>query len=84
MLEFRDITLSDRERVQRALTASDFMGCEYSFANNLAWRRLADSKISIGTDAYQTNDSVFNGTIFDKSEGAIDTAYSYLSSKISK
>ena len=52
MLEFRDITLSDRERVQRALTASDFMGCEYSFANNLAWRRLADSKISFYKDFY--------------------------------
>lgn len=52
MLEFRDITLSDRERVQRALTASDFMGCEYSFANNIAWRRLADSKISFYKDFY--------------------------------
>lgn len=44
MLEFRALQLSDREWVQNALRQSEFMGCEYSFANNLAWRRAADTK----------------------------------------
>ena len=52
MLEFRYIELSDKEKIQRALTVSDFMGCEYTFANNLAWRRLANSKIAFYKDFY--------------------------------
>lgn len=52
MLEFRDIDISDRNRINKALAESDFMGCEYSFANNLAWRRLADSKIAFFKDFY--------------------------------
>ncbi len=45
MLNFRQITLADRPWIQTALRQSDFMGCEYSFANNLAWCRGADSRI---------------------------------------
>ncbi|MBR3969610.1 MAG: DUF2156 domain-containing protein [Ruminococcus sp.] len=52
MLEFRSITLGDRKRINEALAKSDFMGCEYSFANNLAWCRLADSKICFYKDFY--------------------------------
>ena len=52
MLEFRDIALSDKERITRALRTSDFRGCEYSFANNMAWRRLAGSKIAFFKDFY--------------------------------
>ena len=52
MLEFRDIEISDKERICTALRLSDFRGCEYSFANNMAWRRLAGSKISFYKDFY--------------------------------
>lgn len=52
MLEFRYITLGDRDKINTALRYSDFMGCEYSFANNLAWCRLADSKICFYKDFY--------------------------------
>lgn len=52
MLEFRDISVSDKERADRALKKSDFRGCEYSFANNLAWRRLADTKMTFYKDFY--------------------------------
>ncbi len=52
MLEFRDIDISDREHITACLRKSDFMGCEYSFANNMAWKRLADSKISFYKDFY--------------------------------
>lgn len=52
MLEFRRLTLDDREKVNKALAVSDFKGCEYSFANNLAWCRLADSKICFYKDFY--------------------------------
>lgn len=52
MLEFRNICIGDRDRVNKALKKSDFMGCEYSFANNLAWCRLADSKICFYKDFY--------------------------------
>lgn len=52
MLDFRNISLNDREKINTALQKSDFMGCEYSFANNLAWCRLADSKICFYKDFY--------------------------------
>lgn len=52
MLEFRNIAISDRDKANIALAESDFMGCEYSFANNLAWCRLADSKICFYKDFY--------------------------------
>ncbi|MBR6622415.1 MAG: DUF2156 domain-containing protein [Ruminococcus sp.] len=63
MLEFRDITLNDKERITSALKQSDFMGCEYSFANNMAWKRLAESKIAFYRDfyiccAFQTEDDI--------------------------
>lgn len=52
MLSFREITLADRPWIQKALKQSDFMGCEYSFANNLAWHRAADSRIARFEDFY--------------------------------
>lgn len=52
MLEFRQIDISDRQWVNELLRKSDFMGCEYSFANNMAWRRLSNSTISRYKDFY--------------------------------
>ncbi len=52
MLEFRDIDISDKERITAALRKSQFMGCEYSFSNNMAWKTLGDSKISFYKDFY--------------------------------
>ena len=52
MLEFRDIDITDRNRINKALRESDFRGCEYSFANNMAWKRLGDSKIAFYKDFY--------------------------------
>lgn len=59
MLEFRDISLSDKSRADCALKQSDFRGCEYSFANNLAWRRLADTKLTFFDGFYLL--CAFNG-----------------------
>lgn len=52
MLQFREITLRDREKTNAALRISDNRGCEYSFANNMAWRRLSDSRICFFKDFY--------------------------------
>lgn len=52
MLTFRTLSLSDRAWVNKALQTSDFQGCEYSFANNLAWRRAADTRIARYDDFY--------------------------------
>lgn len=52
MLEFRDIRISDKDRVTAALNASRFMGCEYSFSNNMAWKRLGESRIAFYKDFY--------------------------------
>ncbi|MDR0974975.1 MAG: phosphatidylglycerol lysyltransferase domain-containing protein [Ruminococcus sp.] len=52
MLEFHELTIEEKSRADKALRASDFRGCEYSFSNNLAWRRAADSKIAFYKDFY--------------------------------
>lgn len=52
MIEFRDIDISDKQDINRCLKISDFMGCEYSFANNMAWKRLSDSKIAFYKNFY--------------------------------
>lgn len=65
MLEFRQIKLSDKDWIDKALKYSDFRGCEYSFANNLAWCRLSDTKISRYNDFYLSasfDDEFFNLT----------------------
>lgn len=46
MFDFRPISISDKERVNEALARSNFRACEYCFANNLAWRRLADTIVT--------------------------------------
>ncbi|MGN0621746.1 MAG: DUF2156 domain-containing protein [Porcipelethomonas sp.] len=52
MLKFREISISDKIWINELLAKSDFMGCEYSFANNMAWRRLNDSLICRYKDFY--------------------------------
>ena len=52
MFEFREIQLSDKEWIDNCLKISDFRGCEYSFANNMAWRRLSDTLVCHHDDFY--------------------------------
>lgn len=52
MLEFKVIELSDKPQVDRLLALSEFRGCEYCFANNLAWRRMYNTKVSFWKDFY--------------------------------
>jgi hypothetical protein len=52
MLEFFDITLENRERIVSLLNYSQNMGCEYCFANNFAWKRLANTKMAFFEDFY--------------------------------
>ncbi|NLZ46250.1 MAG: DUF2156 domain-containing protein [Clostridiales bacterium] len=54
MLNFREIKIEDKDWINELLNKSDFMGCEYSFANNMAWRRLNDSVITRYKDFYIT------------------------------
>lgn len=52
MFDFREIDISDKKWINELLKKSDFRGCEYSFANNMAWRRLSDSLITRYKDFY--------------------------------
>lgn len=52
MLEFKTIELSDKPWIDELLRLSDFGGCEYCFANNMAWRRMYDTKITRFKDFY--------------------------------
>lgn len=61
MLEFHDIDISDKEWINSILQKSDFRGCEYSFANNMAWKRLSNSKICRFRDFYICRSDNDNG-----------------------
>lgn len=52
MLSFKVIELSDKPWVDKLLQISDFRGCEYCFANNMAWRRMYNTKITRYKDFY--------------------------------
>lgn len=52
MLTFKQIDISDKDWICNLLSKSDFMGAEYSFANNMAWRRLSDALITRYKDFY--------------------------------
>lgn len=52
MLEFKVIELSDKPWIDSLLRISDFRGCEYCFANNMAWRRMYNTKITRYKDFY--------------------------------
>lgn len=58
MFDFRKIQLEDRQRVNERLAVSDLRGCEYCFANNLAWQRLNDSLICFHDEFYICSDMV--------------------------
>ncbi len=63
MLEFREISIEDRLWITECLRQSDYRGCEYSFANNMAWRRLQESRIARYDGfylccAFQTEDGI--------------------------
>jgi len=62
MIEFRNIDISDKKHINDCLRASDFMGCEYTFANNMAWKRLADSEIAFYKDFYIVCSQTENNT----------------------
>ena len=52
MLEFRKADISDRAWANELLEKSGYMGCEYSFSNNIAWSRLSDSSVCRYKDFY--------------------------------
>lgn len=63
MLNFRRININDRERAEEYLKLSDFQGCEYCFANNLAWHRLNDTEVAFYRQFYISK-SVDGNTIY--------------------
>lgn len=63
MLEFRSVSVDDMARAKECLKISDFKGCEYSFANNLAWRRLYNSTVCFYGGFYISK-SEYNGMSF--------------------
>lgn len=71
MQKFRKINIDDKDRIKEILSRSDFKGCEYSFANNLAWNRLYETYISFFDDFYISM-SEKNGLTFTFPAGSGD------------
>lgn len=61
MLDFKVIDIFDKPEIDRRLALSDFRGCEYCFANNLAWRRMYGTKITLWRDFYISCSGLDNG-----------------------
>lgn len=81
MLNFREIKIEDKDWINELLKQSDFMGCEYSFANNMAWRRLNNSVITRYKDFYITGsiDGEFPVFNYPAGKGKITDAIDKLS-----
>jgi hypothetical protein len=52
MLNFRDISIDDRNFVNSVLKTLDRQGCEACFANNLAWSKCYGSQIAFSDNGY--------------------------------
>lgn len=52
MLEFRQPTLSDKERIERMVRASGQIGCDVSFVNTYLWRHRYGIKVAFTEDSY--------------------------------
>lgn len=52
MLEFRDITVNDKDWIRELLSYSDYRGCEYTFGNNFIWSEPFKIKIARYKDFY--------------------------------
>ncbi len=63
-LDFKVISLEDKPRICSILEASDFQSCEYSFANNFAWRRLAEAKICLYDGFYLLRSETHGGHVY--------------------
>ena len=51
-LEFKRIELSDRELAEECLRKAGFRGCEYTFGNNFAWRRVFGTECAFFGEFY--------------------------------
>lgn len=72
MLDFKVIELSDKPWVDKLLQISDFRGCEYCFANNMAWRRMYDTKVTRYKDFYISCSESEEGVYFTFPAGGGD------------
>lgn len=52
MIDFRQITISDREWIEPLLRMSNFRGSEYTFSNNYNWRDIYGIKVARMNDYY--------------------------------
>ena len=81
MLEFRPVSIDDKEKAKEILKISDYRACEFSFANNLAWCRLYDTTVCF-FDRFYISKSSHNKTAFCFPPGEGD--YSKLFSELRK
>ncbi len=52
MLEFRDISIDDKERIQKIYHNAPDRGCEYTFGNLYIWHDIYETKIAFSDDGY--------------------------------
>lgn len=67
MLEFRDITLDDKDWMKELLARRHYMSCEYSFGNHFIWQEAYKEQVCRVNDYYivkMKNDEGEMGTSF--------------------
>lgn len=63
MLDFKELQLSDREFMMEAFKASDYRGCEFTFANAFIWRNQYKTKFArVGDFCIMASESEGNFT----------------------
>lgn len=70
MLEFKEITLADKQWIDGLLKLSDYRGCEYNFTNNYVWRDAYKIRAARLQDFYITRHG--DEFVFPAGHGDID------------
>ena len=53
MIDFKDITLEDKEIITSFIFPNDCCNCEFSFSNLISWRFLYNTKYAVVDDFLQ-------------------------------
>ena len=71
MIDWRDITLEDKERIEEKICASGCHGADYGFANLFIWRKAYKPKIAFCDDRLLVGMPQWNVYAYPKGSGEI-------------
>ena len=82
MIDWRDITLQDKERIEARICASGCHGADYGFANLFIWRKAYRPKIAFCDDRLLVGMPQWNVYAYPKGDGEIRNSIELLMDEV--